>query len=61
MATTFWPAEAYHQEFWKGTDQFQGGYSRADWYKMYRAGCAKNARVQQLWGATAFEGLNGHE
>jgi peptide-methionine (S)-S-oxide reductase len=60
-ATTFWPAEAYHQEFWKGTDMFQPGYSRADWYKMYRAGCGKNAKVAALWGDKAFQGLNGHE
>jgi peptide-methionine (S)-S-oxide reductase len=61
MATKFWPAEAYHQEFWQGTDAFQGGYTRAAWYKMYRAGCGKNAQVEALWGNTAFEGLTGHE
>lgn len=61
MATTFWPAEGYHQEFWKGTDQFQPGYTRADWYKMYRAGCGKNGKVAALWGDKAFEGLTGHE
>ena len=60
-ATLFWPAEAYHQEFWKGTDQFQMGYTRAEWYKMYRAGCGKNAKVAALWGDKAFEGLTGHE
>lgn len=60
-ATIFWPAEAYHQEFWKGTDQFQGGYTRAEWYKMYRAGCGKNAKVEALWGDKAFAGLTGHE
>ena len=58
---TFWPAEAYHQEFWQGTDQFQMGYTRAAWYKMYRAGCGKNAAVASLWGDKAFEGLTGHE
>jgi peptide-methionine (S)-S-oxide reductase len=61
MATTFWPAEAYHQEFWKGTDQFQMGFTRAEWYKQYRQGCGKNAKVEALWGDKAFEGLNGHE
>jgi len=60
-ATMFWPAEAYHQEFWQGNDQFQMGYTRAQWYKMYRAGCGKNAKVQALWGDKAFEGLTGHE
>jgi peptide-methionine (S)-S-oxide reductase len=58
---TFWPAEDYHQEFWKGDDQFQMGYTRAQWYQMYRAGCGKNASVAALWGDKAFEGLNGHE
>jgi len=58
---TFWPAEAYHQEFWQGTDQFQQGYTRAQWYKMYRQGCGKNASVASLWGDKAFEGLTGHE
>jgi peptide-methionine (S)-S-oxide reductase len=57
----FWPAEDYHQEFWKGDDQFQPGYSRAQWYKMYRQGCGKNASVAAIWGDKAFEGLNGHE
>ncbi len=60
-ATVFWPAEAYHQEFWKGTDQFQMGYTRAEWYQQYRQGCGKNAKVAALWGDKAFEGLNGHE
>ena len=60
-ATTFWPAEDYHQEFWKGNDAFQGGYTRAEWYKMYRQGCGKNAKVAALWGDKAFEGLTGHE
>ena len=61
MATTFWPAEDYHQEFWQGKDAFQPGYTRAEWYKMYRQGCGKNAKVVALWGVKAFEGLTGHE
>jgi len=61
MATKFWPAEDYHQEFWKGNDAFQPGYTRAEWYKMYRQGCGKNAKVEALWGNKAFEGLTGHE
>lgn len=61
MAPTFYPAEAYHQDFWQGNDQFAYGFTRAQWYKRYRAGCGKNAQVEALWGKTAFEGLNGHE
>ncbi|HEY4199804.1 MAG TPA: peptide-methionine (S)-S-oxide reductase MsrA [Devosiaceae bacterium] len=61
MAPTFYPAEAYHQNFWQGTDQFAAGYTRAQWYQQYRTGCGKNAKVAALWGNAAFEGLNGHE
>jgi peptide-methionine (S)-S-oxide reductase len=52
MAPTFWPAEAYHQNF---------HLTNPDHYKAYRAGCGKNAQVEALWGKTAFLGLNGHE
>lgn len=60
MAPDFYPAEDYHQNFWQGKEQFAYGYTRADWYKRYRAGCGKNAQVTQLWGDQAFKGLNGH-
>jgi len=52
MATNFYPAEDYHQNFWQ---------TNAAHYKAYRAGCGKNAKVEALWGQSAFEGLNGHE
>ncbi|AKR56256.1 peptide methionine sulfoxide reductase MsrA [Youhaiella tibetensis] len=52
MASQFYPAEDYHQNFWK---------TNSAHYKAYRAGCGKNAKVEALWGKTAFEGLNGHE
>jgi len=52
MAPEFYPAEDYHQNFWQ---------TNPDHYKAYRAGCGKNAKVEALWGKTAFEGLNGHE
>ena len=52
MASQFYPAEDYHQNFWQ---------TNPDHYKAYRAGCGKNAKVEALWGKTAFEGLNGHE
>jgi peptide-methionine (S)-S-oxide reductase len=61
MAPTFYPAEDYHQNFWQGQDQYAYGYTRAEWYKRYRAGCGKNAQVEALWGDAAFEGLSGHE
>lgn len=52
MAPTFYPAEAYHQDFWQ---------TNPDHYKAYRAACGKNAKVEAVWGKSAFEGLNGHE
>lgn len=60
MAPTFWPAEDYHQNFWKGTEQFAYGFTRAEWYQRYRVGCGKNAKVEAIWGKDAFKGLNGH-
>jgi peptide-methionine (S)-S-oxide reductase len=40
-ASTFWPAEAYHQHFYK---------THAVQYRLYRAGCGRDARLAQLWG-----------
>ncbi|MDB5505465.1 MAG: peptide methionine sulfoxide reductase [Devosia sp.] len=60
MAPTFWPAEAYHQDFWKGTDLLGNGLTRAQHYARYREGCGKNYQVEQIWGAEAFKGLDGH-
>lgn len=41
-AATFYPAEAYHQDFARRNP---GHYSR------YRAGCGKDARIRAVWGA----------
>lgn len=51
MAPEFYPAEAYHQNFYQ---------TNADHYARYRAGCGKNAKVEARWGKDAFLGLNGH-
>lgn len=44
-ASTFWPAEAYHQRFYK-THQFE--------YRTYRIGCGRDVRLAQLWGKAAI-------
>ena len=38
----FWPAEDYHQDFWK-KDPVR--------YRTYREGCGRDRRLAQLWGA----------
>lgn len=60
MAPTFWPAEDYHQDFWKGSEMLQNGLTRAQHYARYRAGCGKNGQVEAIWGKDAFKGLDGH-
>ena len=40
-ATTFYPAEAYHQDYYK---------KNPIRYSYYRNGCGRDARLQQLWG-----------
>lgn len=60
MAPTFWPAEDYHQDFWKGSEMLQNGLTRAQHYARYRAGCGKNQQVEAIWGNEAFRGLDGH-
>jgi peptide-methionine (S)-S-oxide reductase len=48
-ATTFWPAEDYHQDY----------YQKSSFdYSFYRRACGRDARVRSLWGDEAFQGLS---
>lgn len=60
MAPTFWPAETYHQDFWKGQEMLVNGLTREQHYARYRVGCGKNQQVEAIWGDQAFRGLDGH-
>ena len=43
QATAFYPAEGYHQDYYKKNPLR---------YKLYRSGCGRDARLQELWGAS---------
>ncbi len=53
---TFYKAEEYHQNYYKGDDlqitRF-GIKDQAEAYKRYRNACGRDARVRQLWGDAA--------
>jgi peptide-methionine (S)-S-oxide reductase len=57
-AKTFWIAEDYHQDYYKGQNLVitRGGLKKqSEAYKFYRDGCGRDARVRQIWGnAAAF-------
>ena len=56
-AGPFYAAEDYHQDYYKSDDiiitRF-GPRTKASAYKLYRAACGRDARVQQLWGSAAL-------
>ena len=50
-APTFYPAEGYHQDYYKKSSLK---------YKFYRYRCGRNARVKDVWGDKAFLGIKEH-
>lgn len=55
-ADTFFPANEYHQDYYKSSDLVLtrfGPLSKAKAYKRYRKACGRDARVQELWGFAA--------
>jgi peptide-methionine (S)-S-oxide reductase len=56
-ANTFWIAEDYHQDYYKGTNLIltrAGPKKQSSAYKFYRESCGRDARVRQVWGDQAF-------
>ncbi|MCV2892512.1 peptide-methionine (S)-S-oxide reductase MsrA [Lentibacter sp. XHP0401] len=52
----FYPAEAYHQDYYKSSDIVltrAGPKSKASAYKFYRKACGRDARVKAIWGGAA--------
>ena len=55
-AATFYDAEAYHQDYYKGENRVitrRGIKTQSDAYKFYRNACGRDARVSELWGNAA--------
>lgn len=50
-APQFWPAEAYHQNFYKKNPMH---------YEYYRTACGRDRIVKALWGKLADEGITPH-
>ena len=55
-AGPFWPADAYHQGYYRQSDiiitRF-GLRKKSTAYKLYRDACGRDARVRALWGGQA--------
>ena len=56
-ASTFYEAEGYHQDYYKGRSIVltrRGPKSQAEAYKFYRSSCGRDDRVRSLWGSEAL-------
>jgi peptide-methionine (S)-S-oxide reductase len=56
-AKTFWMAEDYHQDYYKGTKLIMtraGPKKQSSAYRFYREACGRDARVKAVWGPEAF-------
>ena len=50
-APEFWPAEGYHQNYYKKNPAR---------YKYYRFACGRDKKIDALWGKNAHRGIAGH-
>lgn len=53
---TFYPADDFHQNYANSPERTLtrfGWIERQDAYKRYREGCGRDARVREVWGASA--------
>lgn len=59
-AVLFWPAEDYHQGYYKSGQRTltRFGYvTRATAYKGYRGACGRDVTVKKVWGKEAYRGV----
>jgi peptide-methionine (S)-S-oxide reductase len=51
VAGAFWQAEGYHLDYYKKNPLR---------YKYYRSACGRDARLEELWGQAAHQGIASH-